>query len=1131
MRTRMSHKLGSVAGYAIIFLMSRSSYASLQADILEWSSIEHLLVGAEYEITENSRGLQAPNRGNDFRSYFDSDGVRIHERSIAGEVRLVELTLNRFGRESRLDRVDPGEVWHSGARVEIRRGFLTEWYLNSAAGLEQGFELSTRPEGTGSIVLELEAGGARLEASGNDILMHAGERSLRYSKLFCEDADGVRLDSSMGVTSEGRLQIHVDDACAKYPVTIDPLISSVADGFFESNQPDPQGFLPCAFGGSVASAGDVNGDGFGDVIIGAPGWDGGDPHEGAAFVFLGGPNGIPSANPATAQARIESNQFGAQLGTVSGAGDVNGDGFDDIIVGAHFWEDVLPGTQLEVNGAAFVFLGSPSGIVGTDPTTAHAYIRSNELGADLGLTVASAGDVNNDGFDDVLVSVPDHGTPFPPNIPPNQMSGDIGAALLFHGSAAGITGTGFDDADTVFLSHEDTGQPLPPIFGAIGYVSGAGDVNNDGFDDVLISGSEIALFLGGPSGIPHSDLTMADARIQPGGPMGFTPFGLFAEGAGDVNGDGHDDIIAGSPFRDVTPFTARREGAVWLFHGESSGLSANDTTDADTTLIGNQLAEWFGARAQSAGDVDNDGFADVLVAARVFPGSLNSEGVTYLFRGGPAGIDATSGLDADARLEARQSGAVVLGNNAAFSAASAGDVNNDGFDDVILGKGYWDNGEENEGAAFLFHGHAWPQDPNRPPVADAGADRFVFDLDGDGFESVTLDGTRSFDPDGSIVSYAWYEGETLLGTDPILTASLSLTGDHEVALTVTDNHGLTRGDIVIARVDLLDDSIELFDGFAQGFGQWTTIGDLTLSSADSFPNPPQARIGASGSVLRHIVPVPSDAIGAELSFWLKASQFAPGDELRVRFGPEGNPVPVVLTLTAADSDDSYTFYGGSAIPLGATWLPGTISNLVVEFESSTTNGVSFVDDVRVATLLIPETLEPFCFGGGGNQFGCTPCPCGNDAPASTSGGCINEIGESGQLNASGLSSISADSLTFTAQNLTPQAFAVLASAESRLPNRTTNPCFGQDTGVESTTFDGVRCIGGDFQRHGGRPTDSSGGVGITNQPWGAPAATPILSAFIVGQTRHFQVMYRQSQSVLCGTGLNTTNAMTVLVLP
>ena len=146
------------------------------------------------------------------------------------------------------------------------------------------------------------------------------------------------------------------------------------------------------------------------------------------------------------------------------------------------------------------------------------------------------------------------------SIPPTPRVQDRGAVLVFHGSSTGITGTGIDDADGILVPYSDISATDPR--GVIGTVSGAGDVNNDGFGDVVVGGTEIAVFFGSPSGVGHRDLTQADSRVQPGGPQGFIPFEFLAvDGAGDVNGDGFADIIAGSFKRDQVPFSANKEGA------------------------------------------------------------------------------------------------------------------------------------------------------------------------------------------------------------------------------------------------------------------------------------------------------------------------------------------------------------------------------------------------------------------------------------------------------------------------------------------------------------------------------------------------------------------------------------------
>ena len=123
----------------------------------------------------------------------------------------------------------------------------------------------------------------------------------------------------------GRLVLAVDDQHAAYPITIKSVINGTADARIESNQADAQ------LGYSVAGAGDVNGDGFADVIVGAQQYDLGQLNEGAAFIYFGS----AGAFNVTADAQLESNQEGAQLGTsVAGGGDVNGDGFADVLVGA-----------------------------------------------------------------------------------------------------------------------------------------------------------------------------------------------------------------------------------------------------------------------------------------------------------------------------------------------------------------------------------------------------------------------------------------------------------------------------------------------------------------------------------------------------------------------------------------------------------------------------------------------------------------------------------------------------------------------------------------------------------------------------------------------------------------------------
>jgi hypothetical protein len=953
---RVSVVVGAMSAVLLLAVPQLNSSATgippiVRGDTEWWSGVQRGVAAHEYHPRVNHAGLQAVNRAHSLRTYFDGSGIRVHDRTAPAGTELVGLSLVEMGRRDGLRPVKAGTVHQVQGRVEIRRAGLTEWYENSARGLEQGFTIETRTEGHAPLVLELAVGRARAHLRGNaiELLTDAGRR-LEYGKLLAEDSRGTVLASRLEVPSPDRVQLVIEDADAIYPLLIDPLLTGQPDARLESNQSDPEGHGTPEFGFSVSSAGDVNGDGFDDVIVGAPGWDGGQQGEGAAFVFLGSAGGIVGSDPSTAQAHLESNQPLAAFGvSVSGAGDVNRDGYDDVIVGANFYDSVLPGTQLGVTGAAFVFLGSPSGIQGRDPTTAHASVFANKHESEFGEIVAHAGDVNRDGFDDVIVCAPHQGHDFPPDsgIPPNQQSGEHGAVFVFHGSAQGIvSGTGITVADAVLLPYQ-LGPVDPVVLAQFSRVAGA-DVNGDGFDDVLVGGNDVFLFLGSATGIVGRDPTTARSQIRGDAQTNLVNVGS----AGDVNADGFDDVLIGAPGRESVRFSQDEHGAAYVFLGGPGGIVGSQIADAHAAFFGSILAEWVGYSVDGAGDVDRDGFADIVLAARVYPGSLANEGVAYLFRGSAQGITARSLLDADARLEARQSGAVVKGTSA-FSVAGAGDINHDGFADVIMGKGFFDAGQVDEGAAFIYLGGPFPGNPNQPPVAVAGADQSLFDTDGDGFHQVTVDGTGSFDVDGSIASFAWFEGEALLGTSAVLTTTLATTGDHTLVLVVTDDDGVSTGDPVTVRVDKVSDPLVFSETFASGFGAWQSGGDVALSSVDPFPTAPQVRFGAAGAFLRRSAALPAGSTGITVDVWIKASEFASGDEFRIKVSADGGPFTTIRTLTSADISDTYTFYGGSAIPLGHSWFPATASSVVLEFESRSTTGRTFIDDVKVRALVPP----------------------------------------------------------------------------------------------------------------------------------------------------------------------------------
>jgi len=212
--------------------------------------------------------------------------------------------------------------------------------------------------------------------------------------------------------------------------------------------------LSALFGFSVNTAGDVNGDGFDDVIIGARDYRNFEAGEGAAFLYLGSSSGEFSTSAWSAEA---NQQFASMGGSVDTAGDVNGDGYDDILVGA---PQYTLGQQSE--GVAFAYYGSTSGPSTTPDWTGQI----DQASAVYGWSVSEAGDVNNDGYDDVIIGARYY----------NNGQTKEGKAFLYLGSATGL-------ASSPVWSKEIDIQNA-----GFGYsVSEAGDVNGDGFDDVLVT--------------------------------------------------------------------------------------------------------------------------------------------------------------------------------------------------------------------------------------------------------------------------------------------------------------------------------------------------------------------------------------------------------------------------------------------------------------------------------------------------------------------------------------------------------------------------------------------------------------------------------------------------------------------
>lgn len=311
------------------------------------------------------------------------------------------------------------------------------------------------------------------------------------------------------------------------------------------------------FGYSVAMAGDVNGDGFDDVIVGAPKYA---DEIGRAYLYHGSDSGIGSTPALTLTGEANGDFFGY---SVDGAGDVNGDGFDDVVIGA--WHHADPDIDA---GKAYVYFGSSTGITTTDP-----FSVTGNPNSELGVSVAGAGDVNGDGYADILVGAYRDDVTAP----------GAGAAYLYWGSANGPVTPG-----VLVAAGEAENDEL-------GFaVSGAGDINGDDFDDLLV-GAYLNDAAGEDAGKAYA-YAGCMGGLLPGavfidtGEYEYDGYGLALAGIGDVNGDGVEDIAVGAfGGKQVDGDLQVPHGKVYVYYGaEGGGCEAKVTLEvtlglADTT--------------------------------------------------------------------------------------------------------------------------------------------------------------------------------------------------------------------------------------------------------------------------------------------------------------------------------------------------------------------------------------------------------------------------------------------------------------------------------------------------------------------------------------------------------------------
>jgi len=454
-------------------------------------------------------------------------------------------------------------------------------------------------------------------------------------------------------------------------------------------------------GYSVHGAGDVDADGFDDVVIGVYGHDTHGDRTGAAYLVLGKAAGwAMDTSLAGADASFLGEGYDNRAGSsVSGGGDINGDGYDDFLVGAPRNDE-----NGLFAGQAYVVFGQPSGwTMDVDLGSVGASLQGEQAFDQAGQSVAHAGDVNGDGYDDVLIGANANG----------QGGLAAGQSYLVFGSAGGWamdTLLVFADASFVGTAQSQSGEA----------VAGLGDVNGDGYDDVAVAApwddhahtnaGRVFLVLGQAAGWSMDvALTATDASWV--GEQDSDYLGESLAGAGDVNGDGYDDLLVGAFRSDESGNDA---GQAYLIFGRAAGWSRNvDMANADASFHGEAADDWAGWGVGGGGDVNGDGYDDVLIGATYSDDAWVNAGQVYVIFGQPSGWarDVPLGL-ADASFLGEE-----YYDRAGLSASVVGDVDGDGGDDLLIGATENNEGATLAGQVYLVFGD--------PPACT--------DLDGDGY--------------------------------------------------------------------------------------------------------------------------------------------------------------------------------------------------------------------------------------------------------------------------------------------------------------------------------------------------------------------------------------------------------------
>ena len=434
-------------------------------------------------------------------------------------------------------------------------------------------------------------------------------------------------------------------------------------------------------GMSAAGIGDVDGSGTNALAVGAPGTG---LSAGAVHVLLTADlEWGDDLDLAARSVTLWEDNIGAYTGySVAGALDLNQDGYDDFVIGAPFFStDTLTNA-----GVTYVVMGRSSGwgnsLVSDFATSAVKAVSSENY---LGISVAGGGDVNNDGYPDVLIGVPW----------PSGTGGGAGWVLVLNGKERGWSPS-LAPTDLAKL----TGKPAEGVGWAVaitGYTTGdsACDILAGGTFDTESRGD--AWFLYGRTdfepGTVFGPDKLGGARYRGVTSQEFV--GAYVAGAGDVNGDGYDDFLVGRE-TDGNGFDAK----AYLYFGPNVPGPGTAEATAPVRFYGSS-SDQCPCTVAGLGDIDGDGYDDLAIGV-TRSSERNGGGTVYLFYGGPDGTFSQSTPLSTTDMAFYGEAA---GDQAGTALSAAGDLNGDGYDDFVVGAPFNDQNGTDAGKVYILFGH------------------------------------------------------------------------------------------------------------------------------------------------------------------------------------------------------------------------------------------------------------------------------------------------------------------------------------------------------------------------------------------------------------------------------------------